>query len=243
ECGFESRIITRIGDDNALVDRARRLLNITQLARGGRKSRVEQNADQRSARYQLTQQPEALRLHKRGEQSDAGRVAAGTVDTLDQPGADRIAAQSEHDRDGRGGALGRERRRVAAGGRQHAYPAAHEIGRYCRQKIVLAARPAELDRNVLALDEATLSQAATERLYEMLGILRRARAHEPNHWRSVLLRAHGKRPCCSRTGDECDELAPSHSITSSAATCSVSGTFKPSAFAALRLITSSNLVG
>jgi len=34
-----------------------------------------------------------------------------------------------------------------------------------------------------------------------------------------------------------------HSITSSAATCSVSGTFRPSVFAVLRLMTSSNLVG
>jgi len=34
-----------------------------------------------------------------------------------------------------------------------------------------------------------------------------------------------------------------HSITPSAVTCSVSGTVRPSAFAVLRLITSSNLVG
>jgi hypothetical protein len=34
-----------------------------------------------------------------------------------------------------------------------------------------------------------------------------------------------------------------YSITSLAATCNVSGTVRPSAFAALRLITSSNLVG
>jgi len=37
-------------------------------------------------------------------------------------------------------------------------------------------------------------------------------------------------------------LAPSHSITSSALACSVSGTVRPSALAVLRLITSSNLV-
>src|SRR6266480_5210390 len=51
-------------------------------------------------------------------------------------------------------------------------------------------------------------------------------------------RPHGRRAAAPR-----DELAPPHSITSSAATCSVSGTFMPSAFAVFRLMTSSNLVG
>ena len=36
---------------------------------------------------------------------------------------------------------------------------------------------------------------------------------------------------------------PPHSITSSAAACSVSGTVRPSAFAAFRLMTSSNRIG
>ena len=40
-----------------------------------------------------------------------------------------------------------------------------------------------------------------------------------------------------------DEVAPLHSITSSARASSVGGTSKPSAFVVLRLITSSYLVG
>ena len=40
-----------------------------------------------------------------------------------------------------------------------------------------------------------------------------------------------------------DELAPLHSITSSAIASSVFGTVRPSVLAVLRLITSSNLVG
>src|SRR5215467_1670173 len=43
--------------------------------------------------------------------------------------------------------------------------------------------------------------------------------------------------------DERDELASSHSITSSARAISVGGTSRPSAFAVLRLMTNSNLVG
>jgi hypothetical protein len=52
-----------------------------------------------------------------------------------------------------------------------------------------------------------------------------------------------KRPRGYRAAEKRDELAPSHSITSSAAACSVRGTVRPSACAVLRLITNSNWVG
>jgi hypothetical protein len=46
-----------------------------------------------------------------------------------------------------------------------------------------------------------------------------------------------------RAADQRDELAPLHSITSSARASKVGGTSSPSALAVLRLMTSSNLVG
>src|SRR5262245_1793569 len=52
-----------------------------------------------------------------------------------------------------------------------------------------------------------------------------------------------ERPRCRRTADERDELAPPHSITSSASARSIGGTSRPSVLAVLRLITSSNFVG
>ena len=58
----------------------------------------------------------------------------------------------------------------------------------------------------------------------------------------LLLRAHSERPHC-RTAKKGDELAPSHSITSSASCWSCKGTSRPIALAVLRLITSSYLVG
>ena len=54
--------------------------------------------------------------------------------------------------------------------------------------------------------------------------------------------ARRERPC-HRHAETCDEVAPPHSITSSAVNNSFAGTSRPSALAALRLITSSNLVG
>jgi len=58
-----------------------------------------------------------------------------------------------------------------------------------------------------------------------------------------LLRARRERPCGGHAAEHRDELPPRHSITSSASASSLSGTFKPSALAALRLMTSSYLVG
>src|SRR6516162_5938962 len=56
-----------------------------------------------------------------------------------------------------------------------------------------------------------------------------------------LLRVRRERPRRRRAADERDELAPPHSITSSARASRLSGTVRPSAFAVLRLITSSYL--
>src|SRR5206468_10831408 len=60
----------------------------------------------------------------------------------------------------------------------------------------------------------------------------------------ALLRAHRKRPRDRRTADTQNEIpARDHSIISSARRRIDCGTVMPSAFAVLRLITSSNLVG
>src|SRR5262245_37619646 len=59
----------------------------------------------------------------------------------------------------------------------------------------------------------------------------------------VLLRARPERPRRRGATDERDEIAPLHSITSSARASSDGGTSMPSAFAVVRLMTRSNLVG
>src|SRR6516225_2283780 len=59
---------------------------------------------------------------------------------------------------------------------------------------------------------------------------------------SRLLRPRSERPR-RRAAEHRDELAPLHSITSSASCCSCSGTSRPSALAVFRLMLSSNLTG
>src|SRR5215471_17682787 len=62
-------------------------------------------------------------------------------------------------------------------------------------------------------------------------------------WRRTVARPIAIVTLRRRAAEQRDELEADHSITSSAATCSVSGTLRPSVFAVFRLITSSNLVG
>src|SRR5262249_58372053 len=57
----------------------------------------------------------------------------------------------------------------------------------------------------------------------------------------ALLRARRERPRGCRATEQRDEFAALHSITSSAVASSASGTFNPSFFAVLMLMTSSNL--
>src|SRR5262249_56347151 len=94
--------------------------------------------------------------------------------------------------------------------------------------------------DVLAHHVAIIAQAVPEVIPDRgIFITNDADARDPRR-----LGAGRERPRHRRAAEQRDELAaPHHSITSSAATCNVSGTFRPSAFAVFRLMTSSNLVG
>src|SRR5262249_2194975 len=103
-------------------------------------------------------------------------------------------------------------------------------------------RPAEFDCHVPALDIAHLAQTSPERGHLWHVVFRRFTIEEPDHRYRGPLSERGDRPR-RRTAEQRDELAaPDHSITSPARASSVSGTVRPSAFAVLRLITSSSLV-
>ena len=130
-----------------------------------------------------------------------------------------------------------------AGRGNHGHLTANQIGRQRRQSIVLVLRPAIFDRHVPALDIAGFAQALAERAHTVRVPVRRCAAEEPDHRHRRLLRARRERPRRRRAAEQRDELAPPHSITSSARASSIGGTSRPSALAVLRLITSSNLVG
>src|SRR5262249_30136349 len=131
--------------------------------------------------------------------------------------------------------------RVAA----HQYdsdPAANEIGRHPGHAIQLTVGPAILDRDVPAFDEASFTQASTESLHVVCPFRSRHAIEDPNHRDCRLLPTRRKRPRRCHAAEQRDEIAPVHSITSSAMAESPGGISRPSALAALRLITNSNLV-
>src|SRR2546427_9934580 len=91
------------------------------------------------------------------------------------------------------------------------------------------------------LSEPALQERSDASLSFHIGCIR-AHEHADAPHPLVLLRARRQRPR-SRAAEKRDERAPLHSITSSAVICMISGTVRPSVFAVLRLITSSNVVG
>src|SRR5262245_9025536 len=109
---------------------------------------------------------------------------------------------------------------------------------WLRQARSLSPRSAAFNRHVLALEVADFVEAPAERRGK--GRIGRSGIDEIRPPVST----GRNRPRNRRAAEQCDELATTaHSITSSASASTLSGILTPSAFAVLRLITNSNLVG
>src|SRR5262249_37014436 len=104
---------------------------------------------------------------------------------------------------------------------------------------MLTERPTVFDHHVLALDEARFAQASSKCLHQMRGVLRRPGAEITDHRHCRLLRARRERPR-RRAAQDRDELAAPHSMTLSARSSMDSEIGSPTAFAAFRLMMSSN---
>src|SRR5262249_2584796 len=162
--------------------------------------------------------------------------------TCDQAQFDGVLATGENDRDGCRGRLRGERSRVTTS-TNHCDLSAHEFARERRQSIHSTFCPAVFNADIAVLDIACLNEALPERgngIFECSG---RSAVEEPDNRHRRLLRPRRERPRSQRAAEKRDELAPLHSITSSARASSVGGISRPSAFAVLRLMTSSYLVG
>src|SRR5262249_30084570 len=103
--------------------------------------------------------------------------------------------------------------------------------------------PADIDAQIASFDPAEssqpLHQCSDPRFSDR--IVRVQVPQEANPPRARLLRARREGPH-SRAAEQGNELAPSHSITSSARARRDGGTSRPSTFAVMRLMTKSNLV-
>src|SRR6476661_2865298 len=102
-----------------------------------------------------------------------------------------------------------------------------------------------VDRNGAALRPTQCGKGLLEcrAARDCFDVIRSERAHDGDvPHRAGSLRACGKRPC-NRAAQNSDELAPPHSITSSALASRDGGTVMPSALAVFRLMVNSNFVG
>src|SRR5262245_2331347 len=99
-----------------------------------------------------------------------------------------------------------------------------------------------LDGHVPALDVACLIEGAAKRGRGTCHAIGRAAVDKGDDWHRRLLRARRQRQRGRRAAEQRNELAPPHSITSSAMARSDGGTARPSIRAVSALMTSSNLV-
>src|SRR5262249_7930693 len=97
------------------------------------------------------------------------------------------------------------------------------------------------DRDIAAFDIAELLEALPDRAE--LAIIEVGACQQTDQRYCSLLRAHRERPRTRRAAEQRGELAPPHSIPSSARASSVGGISRPSAFAVFKLMTSSYFVG
>src|SRR6516225_1418990 len=109
----------------------------------------------------------------------------------------------------------------------------------------IARAPAIVDADILSDRPTRLLQGLREsgQPREPFSIVRGKRCEDANAPHPVRpLRPRRERQCCRSSAYKRNELTPPHSITSSAAFNRPFGTLRPSAFAVLRLMTSSNFV-
>src|SRR5262245_11029875 len=104
-------------------------------------------------------------------------------------------------------------------------------------------RPPIIELDVLAFDKARRAQALAESTQTDRIRIRADGREKPDHRHPRLLRVCRERPRGSGAAENCDELAPPHSITSSARCWRNKGTSRPSDLAVLILTASVNLTG
>ncbi len=111
-----------------------------------------------------------------------------------------------------------------------------------RQSIDLIVGETVYDCHVLALDIAGVFEALAKCTQAVRDHVRRPAVEKSDHRHGRLLRSRRERPSSRRAAEQRDEVASSHSITSSASESKLSEIVTPSDLAVLRLITNSNFV-
>src|SRR5262245_25918283 len=172
---------------------------------------------------------------------EPGSHAAGPRKARHDPKLDRGRHLNEDDRDRAGRPLQVEDGRPV--GYQQIRRQPDQLSGVLAGASGLATKPAHVEPNVAPFDPAELSQPLRQCRDAGSSLLVRNRGHEhadaPD---AIALCARRERPRDCRAAEKRDELAPFHSMSSSASNWSELGTWMPSVLAVCMLITNSNLV-
>src|SRR5262245_13010608 len=170
------------------------------------------------------QEPQPFGTNFTEEKIEPGRIAARPGEVRDETYSCWVFGDAEDDRDRRGSSFGRKRSRGVAGRGDNVHAASDEVRHQRRQATVLSFKPMVLDRYVLTLDIAGVTEAGAERRRVSRHATGRTGVYDPDDRHRRLLRARRDRPRRRRAAEQRDEFAPfHHSIISSARVSSVAG--------------------
>src|SRR5262249_28015348 len=208
--------------------------------------RVEDDRDPAYAGRRLFEQPQVLTRDRRFGTAEAGAVALGLCNILHQANGYGITAPCEHDWNGLRLLLHRPRHNRSTCD-DHVGCERYQLHRIGADMVGIISGEAKVDPQVAAFNPAELYErllkGSPASLRYGIAFGPAKEPADPPH-ALALLRQRRHRPRHCRAAKQRDELAaPRHSITSSARASTVAGRSSPSAFAVLRLITSSYLVG
>jgi hypothetical protein len=116
---------------------------------------VDQERNQWSLCKQFAHKLQALGPERVRDHGYAGQIAARPIKAGNETNSDRIAAGGEDDRHARGCYPQGAGRDIGGAAEDHRHFALDQIGQQFREPIKLAVRPAEFDRNILAVDVAS----------------------------------------------------------------------------------------
>src|SRR5215470_8145393 len=208
-------------------------------------SRVVDSDDLTNARRDLLEHLQPLAAEWVLEAGETGDVSSWLRQALDESLADRIDDQREHDRYC-GGLLAQCSQYLRAVGQDHVRCHTDELSSIFLDEVRIGGAKAIVDMDIAAGHPAQRLKTPVESCDASLRLrigFNGSNQHSDSPHPLALLRTRCDRPRRCRAPKKQYELAPFHSITSSATASSLSGTVSPSARAVLRLMTSSNLVG
>src|SRR5262249_1785881 len=158
--GLEFAFAARVYNTKLHTENACGFLHFGRLVFGICIGVVDEHGNLGALWHDLPQQSQPLRLELAREKGDPRDVAAWPIEACNQAGFHRIAAETEHDWNGRGRGLCCERRR-ATGRDENGHLPTHEVGRERGQAVVLTARKTVFDEDIATFHIASLAQAAT----------------------------------------------------------------------------------